>query len=67
MPRAYQALHVTYARHLGGIMLTTDQPTIDLGTIRVPTPTSGVHAIDADGQRIEPIIIKDTQCKVTDP
>ena len=66
MPRAYQALHVTYARHLGGIVLTTDQPTIDLGTIQVPTPTPGVHAIDANGQRIEPIIIKDKQCKVTD-
>ena len=55
---AYEAKRVVYARHLGGLGLTSDGPKLDLGTIVVPRPRGGVYAVDPAGERIEPIPLK---------
>lgn len=54
----YKKLATTYARHLGGIELTSDRPEADLGTIMLPPPKPGVRAMGPDGKTIRPIVIK---------
>lgn len=57
-PAAYRAKNVVYARHLGGIVLTLEQAEAVLGTLRIPRPAPGVHAVHPDGKRTQPIRLK---------
>lgn len=54
----FNALHITYARHLGGIVLPFPTSNINLGTVLVPKQQQGVVAVNPDGSLITPIIIK---------
>ncbi len=56
--RDHRALRTTYARHLGGIALTSRRPRADLGPIRLPRPMPGTHAVNPDGSRVAPVLIK---------
>ena len=51
-------LTVVYAAHLGGIRLKKDHPNADMGTITVPVPKLGVHAVDASGNPLQEVTIK---------
>jgi hypothetical protein len=57
-PTDWPAKRMVYARHLGGIALTAERPDIDRGIIRVPKPAGGVYAVEPDGTRIKPIVLK---------
>ena len=54
----YRKKAVVYARHLGGLVLTGEAARRDLGTLKVPAPGGGVYAVDPDGERIDPVVIK---------
>lgn len=54
----YQAKRAAYARHLGGIRLTQQHDTVDLGIVKAPRIDAGVCAISPDGARIQPIVLK---------
>ncbi|MFW6059176.1 MAG: hypothetical protein ACODAQ_03290 [Phycisphaeraceae bacterium] len=54
----YRAKRVVYARHLGGVVLTSEQPKQDIGVVHVPAPTPGVHAVDEGGEPIETVTLK---------
>lgn len=54
----YNALRITYARHLGGIEIKTATTTIDLGTLLIPQVQPTIVAVNPDGSVIEPIILK---------
>lgn len=56
--KQYRDKRVSYARHLGGIALTKDRETADLGVIKVLAPVAGVFAIHPDGSRIQPVVLK---------
>lgn len=47
-----------FARHLGGITLSEEQREVDLGRIVVPEPDGGVYAVQPDGSRIVPTVLK---------
>ncbi|MFW5683116.1 MAG: hypothetical protein ACOC1G_08950, partial [Phycisphaeraceae bacterium] len=47
-----------YARHLGGITLSEEEPEVDLGRVVVPEPKGGVYAVEPDGSRIVPTVLK---------
>lgn len=47
-----------YARHLGGITLEEERSDIRLGEVVVPEPQGGVYAVDPDGSRIIPTVLK---------
>ena len=57
-PKDYQQLSIIYARHLGGIRLDEQKPHRDLGTIVVPSPGPGIHAVGPDGDPTMPFLIK---------
>lgn len=54
----FRALRVAYARHLGGLSLTAEEPSVNLGRVVVPHPEPGVVAVEPDGTPIEPVILK---------
>jgi len=54
----FRAKRILFARHLGGIVLDEREPTADLGTLRIPRPVSGIHAVDPGGSQIRPIRLK---------
>ena len=54
----YEAKRVTFARHLGGIALTEETPEVNLGTVRVVVPASGVMAVNPDGSPVRPVVLK---------
>jgi len=56
--KEYREKAVVYAAHLGGLVLTEQAATRDLGTLKLPAPGKGVYAVTPDGQRIEPTVIK---------
>jgi len=49
---------ILFARHLGGICLTKERQTVDLGAIQLPQPVPGVFAVHPDGSFIPPVILK---------
>ena len=54
----YAALRTTYARHLGGIVLTEDEPEAKMGVLKIPRLKPGTRAVNADGAPTAPISIK---------
>ena len=54
----YEALHTSYARHLGGIVLTADAPDVRMGVLKIPRLKPGTRAVNADGSPTTPISIK---------
>ncbi|MEX0654770.1 MAG: hypothetical protein WD534_07495 [Phycisphaeraceae bacterium] len=56
----FRAKRMAYARYLGGIALTADEPTVNLERVVVPSPGPGVVAVEPDGTPIEPVILKGT-------
>ena len=57
----YQALCTTYARHLGGIVLTDEQPEATMGVLKIPRLKPGTRALNPDGSTTRPIRIKPWQ------
>jgi hypothetical protein len=51
-------LTIVYAAHLGGIRLKKGHADADLGTIKVPVPKLGVHAVNADGKPLQEVKIR---------
>ena len=51
-------INITYARALGGIVLTPEKPNIDAGILKLPKITPGIHAMNPDGTLTEPIKVK---------
>ncbi|HUU11713.1 MAG TPA: hypothetical protein VM431_14395 [Phycisphaerae bacterium] len=56
--KQYRDKRVCYARHLGGIALTKDRPEANLNTVKIPTPVAGIVAVNPDGSRIGPVVLK---------
>ena len=56
-PQYRDKSHV-FARHLGGVALTRERPEADLGAVVVPEPEGGVYAVEPDGSRIVPAVLK---------
>ena len=56
--KEYKALRTTYARHLGGIVLTDEQPEAKMGDLNVPRLKPGTRALNPDGSATTPISIK---------
>jgi hypothetical protein len=58
--KSYEALNITFARHLGGIHLATANSRVDLGKVLIPEVQlkQGVIAVNSDGSMIEPVVIK---------
>lgn len=54
----YNALRITYARHLGGLTLKTETSKLDLGKVILPKVQPTICAVNPDGSVITPIIIK---------
>ncbi len=54
----YRAKRICFARRLGGIALTGEQSAANLGRIKVPSPVAGVFAVDPNGSRIRPVVLK---------
>ena len=54
----FKAMRTTYARHLGGIVLTAEQPRARMAAVKVPSPKPGTHAVNHDGSPTRPITIK---------
>ncbi|MCK4293053.1 MAG: hypothetical protein KAY65_07635 [Planctomycetes bacterium] len=52
------AKRILLARHLGGIILKQGRPSVDLGTVKIPRPVPGVFAVNPDGTRIRPVVLK---------
>lgn len=52
------AKRMLLARHLGGIILKQGRPSVDLGTVKIPRPVPGVFAVNPDGTRIRPVVLK---------
>ena len=63
----YEELAIVYARHLGGIALTAEQPVRKLGTLKIPMPVPGIHACEPDGSLIEPTWLKPRQSRADTP
>jgi len=64
----YEALKTTYARHLGGILLTEEQPEVKMGVLKIPHLKPGVRALNPNGSATRPISIKPWQePDLTDP
>jgi len=49
---------IIFAGHLGGIILTGRDQTVELGTVKVPCPSPGVLAVNPDGSGIRPVTLK---------
>ncbi len=58
MPEEFEKLSRVYARHLGGIKVPEDEPTVDRGRLVLPKPEGGVYAVDPQNRRIDPIRLK---------
>ena len=56
--KQYEALRTTYARHLGGIVLTEGRSEAKMGVLKIPRLKPGTRALNADGSPTEPISIK---------
>jgi hypothetical protein len=54
----YRAKRVIFSRQLGGITLTQGRKRISLGKVKVPRPTAGACAVNPDGSRIRPMVLK---------
>lgn len=54
----FNALRWRFARHLGGLALTADEPVLKLDPLALPAPGAGVRAVEPDGQPIDPTILK---------
>jgi len=65
MQEDYEKLAIVYARHLGGITLTAEQPTRTLGTVTIPKPIDGIHAAGPDGKLIDPTWLKPRKSNAT--
>ena len=64
----YEALCTTYARHLGGIVLTDEQPEATMGVLKIPLLKPGTRALNPDGSTTRPIRIKPWQeADLTEP
>jgi len=54
----YRAKRIAFAGHLGGIALTKEQSAANLGKIEVFSSVPGVYAVDPNGSRIRPVVLK---------
>ena len=54
----YNAKRIVFARSLGGIALTPDRPEVNLGEVTLPPVEPGICAVNPDGSRITPVVLK---------
>ncbi len=53
-----RAKRIIFARHLGGIILTGERRSVELGTVKIPRSIPGVLTVNPDGSGIRPVMLK---------